>query len=71
MGRRLAAERHRHGRDVARETVGAAKTVCTAFAIPTGIPIEWAYIDRAYCGHDADKSRVFLSSQRSGLTPAI
>jgi IS5 family transposase len=35
----------------------------------TGIEIERAYIDRGYRGHDADKSRVFISGQKRGTTP--
>lgn len=37
----------------------------------TGVPIERAYVDRGYRGHDADKQRVFVSGQRRGLTPTI
>lgn len=33
--------------------------------------IERAYVDRGYRGHDADRSRVFISRQRRGLTPTI
>jgi transposase, IS5 family len=35
----------------------------------TGVPIERAYVDRGYRGHDADKARVFLSGQKRGVTP--
>ena len=37
----------------------------------TGVAIERAYVDRGYRGHDADKTRVFLSGQRRGVTPTI
>jgi len=37
----------------------------------TGVPVERAYVDRGYRGHDADKSRVFLSGQKRGVTPTI
>jgi IS5 family transposase len=37
----------------------------------TGVPIERAYVDRGYRGHDADKERVFVSGQKRGVTPAI
>jgi IS5 family transposase len=37
----------------------------------TGVTIERAYVDRGYRGHDADKSRVFLSGQKRGVTPTI
>jgi IS5 family transposase len=37
----------------------------------TGVTIERAYVDRGYRGHDADKSRVFVSGQRRGVTPSI
>ena len=37
----------------------------------TGVPIERAYVDRGYRGHDADKARVFLSGQKRGVTPTI
>jgi IS5 family transposase len=37
----------------------------------TGVPIERAYVDRGYRGHDADKSRVFVSGQKRGVTPTI
>jgi transposase, IS5 family len=37
----------------------------------TGVPIERAYVDRGYRGHDADKGRVFLSGQKRGVTPTI
>jgi len=37
----------------------------------TGIEIERAYVDRGYRGHDADKSRVFVSGQKRGITPTI
>jgi IS5 family transposase len=37
----------------------------------TGVTIERAYVDRGYRGHDADKSRVFVSGQRRGVTPTI
>jgi len=37
----------------------------------TGVPVERAYVDRGYRGHDADKARVFLSGQKRGVTPTI
>lgn len=45
----------------------------------TGVPIERAYLDRGYRGHDAadlnsgeaHKTRVFLSGQKRGVTPTI
>jgi len=37
----------------------------------TGVPIARTYVDRGYRGHDADKSRVFLSGQKRGVTPTI
>jgi IS5 family transposase len=37
----------------------------------TGIEIERAYVDRGYRGHDADKSREFISGQKRGITPTI
>jgi transposase, IS5 family len=37
----------------------------------TGVPIERAYVDRGYRGHDADRTRVFISRQKRGLTPTI
>jgi IS5 family transposase len=37
----------------------------------TGVPVERAYVDRGYRGHDAEKHRVFLSGQRRGVTPTI
>jgi IS5 family transposase len=37
----------------------------------TGVPIERAYVDRGYRGHDADKQRVFVSGQKRGVTPTI
>jgi transposase, IS5 family len=37
----------------------------------TGIEIERAYVDRGYRGHDADKSRVFVSGQKRGITPTM
>lgn len=37
----------------------------------TGVAIERAYVDRGYRGHDADRSRVFISRQKRGLTPTI
>ncbi|TDH60235.1 IS5 family transposase [Dankookia rubra] len=37
----------------------------------TGIEIERAYVDRGYRGHDADKSRVFISGQKRSITPTI
>jgi len=37
----------------------------------TGIEIERAYVDRGYRGHDADKTRVFISGQKRGITPTI
>ncbi len=35
------------------------------------MPVERAYVDRGYRGHDADKARVFLSGQKRGVTPTI
>jgi IS5 family transposase len=37
----------------------------------TGVDIERAYVDRGSRGHDADKSRVFVSGQKRGVTPTI
>ena len=37
----------------------------------TGVTIERAYVDRGYRGHDADKTRVFVSGQKRGITPTI
>jgi IS5 family transposase len=37
----------------------------------TGVTIERAYVDRGYRGHNADKSRVFVSGQRRGVAPTI
>src|SRR4051812_11628527 len=37
----------------------------------TGVTVERAYVDRGYRGHDADKTRVFVSGQKRGLTPTI
>jgi transposase, IS5 family len=37
----------------------------------TGLEVERAYVDRGYRGHDADKSRVFISGQKRGITPTI
>ena len=37
----------------------------------TGIEIERAYVDRGYRGHNADKSRVFISGQKRAITPTI
>lgn len=37
----------------------------------TGVPIERAYVDRGYRGHDADRARVFISRQKRNLTPTI
>jgi IS5 family transposase len=37
----------------------------------TATPIERAYVDRGYRGHDADKARVFISGQKRGVTPTI
>ncbi len=37
----------------------------------TGVPVERAYVDRGYRGHDADKQRVFISGQKRGVTPTI
>jgi IS5 family transposase len=37
----------------------------------TGVPVERAYVDRGYRGHDADKDRVFVSGQKRGVTPTI
>lgn len=37
----------------------------------TGVPVARAYVDRGYRGHDADKSRVFVSGQKRGVTPTI
>ncbi len=37
----------------------------------TGIEIERAHVDRGCRGHDADKSRVFISGQKRGITPTI
>ena len=37
----------------------------------TSVPVERAYVDRGYRGHDADKQRVFVSGQKRGVTPTI
>ena len=37
----------------------------------TGAPIERAYVDRGYRGHDADRARVILAGQKRGITPTI
>lgn len=37
----------------------------------TGIEVERAYVDRGYRGHDADRTRVFISGQKRGITPTI
>jgi IS5 family transposase len=37
----------------------------------TGMPIERAYADRGYRGHDGDKHRAFVSGQKRGVTPTI
>ena len=37
----------------------------------TGVDIERAYVDRGHRGHDADKSRAFVSGQKRGITPTI
>ena len=37
----------------------------------TGVPVARAHVDRGYRGHDADKSRVFVSGQKRGVTPTI
>ena len=37
----------------------------------TGVPVERAYVDRGYRGHDPDKGRVFVSGQKRGVTPTI
>ena len=37
----------------------------------TGTAIARAYIDRGYRGHDADRTRVFISRQKRGITPTI
>ena len=37
----------------------------------TGVEIERAYADRGYRGHNGDKTRVFISGQRRGVTPTI
>jgi IS5 family transposase len=37
----------------------------------TGVPVERAYVDRGYRGHDADNACVFVSGQRRGVTPTI
>ena len=37
----------------------------------TGVAVERAYVDRGYRGHDADRTRVFISRQKRGLTPTI
>ena len=34
----------------------------------TGVTVERAYVDRGYRGHDADKTRVFVSGQKRGIT---
>ena len=36
-----------------------------------GVPVERAYVDRGYRGHDADKQRVFVYVQKRGVTPTI
>ena len=35
------------------------------------MPVERAYVDRGYRGHDADKGCVFLSGQKRAVTPTI
>ncbi len=37
----------------------------------TGTAIDRAYVDRGYRGHDADRTRVFISRQKRGITPTI
>lgn len=37
----------------------------------TGVGIERAYVDRGHRGHDADRTRVFVSGQKRGVTPTI
>jgi IS5 family transposase len=37
----------------------------------TGVEVEPAYVDRGYRGHDADRTRVFVSGQKRGVTPTI
>ncbi|MBC4019111.1 hypothetical protein [Siccirubricoccus deserti] len=37
----------------------------------TGLGIERAHVDRGYRSHDADKTRVFVSGQKRGITPNI
>ena len=37
----------------------------------TGVPVERAYVDRGYRGHDANKQKVFVSGQKRGVTPTI
>jgi IS5 family transposase len=37
----------------------------------TGVPVERAYVDRGYRGHNADRQRVFVSGQKRGVTPTI
>jgi hypothetical protein len=34
-------------------------------------PVQCAHVDGGYRGHDADKSRVFVSWQKRGVTPTI
>lgn len=36
-----------------------------------GVAVERAHVDRGYRGHDADKTRVFISGQKRGITPTI
>ena len=37
----------------------------------TGVEVERTYVDRGYRGHDADRTRVFVSGQKRGITPTI
>ena len=37
----------------------------------TGTAIARAYVDRGYRGHNADRTRVFISRQKRGITPTI
>jgi transposase, IS5 family len=37
----------------------------------TGLAVERIYVDRGYRGHDADRTRVYISRQKRGLTPTI
>ncbi|WP_369127900.1 IS5 family transposase [Paracraurococcus ruber] len=37
----------------------------------TGVEVERAYVDRGYRGHDADRTRVFVSGQKRRITPTI